>query len=153
MIIDRTQNLSRYDYIPGVKEVIEFLQKNKDFTAIENGKYDLGNGHIVKVSDYDTKEIPEEDIELEVHREFLDLQMVVSGEEFMFFQAIDLGEQVKEYNSVKDVEFYVAEFTNSVELNNGNFALIFPNDLHACCFNTNGVNHVKKLVFKLKLGE
>ncbi len=149
MIVDKISNLSRYDYVPNIQKVIDFLSAN-DVKNMENGKYDLGDECRVAISEYDTKEVPEE-VLLECHREYIDLQMTVAGEEFMFTQSIDEGEEAIPYNDVKDVEFFTASWYNTLCLYDGNFALLFPNDLHNGSFMTDKSEKVKKLVFKLKI--
>ncbi len=149
MISDDIKFLSRYDYIPGVNKAIEFLNTH-DVLTVENGKYDLGDDCVCKVMEYVTHEEPEE-VLLEAHREYLDLQIVVRGTETFLFQAIDLGEPATEYDKKKDVEFYVASYLNSIVLNGTNFALVFPNDLHIGNIVAGEESNVKKLVFKLKI--
>ncbi len=150
MIIDKISNLYRYTYIPGVQKAVDFL-KNNDINTLEKGKYDLGDDCFVKVSTYDTIPLPEGDVSLEVHRNYLDLQIAWTGEEVMYFQALDLGEEDKPYNKEKDVEFFTAPWMHQVVLNSENFALIFPNDLHNGSFDVDKTETVKKLVFKLKI--
>ena len=150
MIIDKISKMDRYAYIPGVQKAVDFL-KNTDLNSLEKGTIDLGDGHSVKVMFYDTKPVPEENISLEAHRNYLDLQMTFGGEETMYFQAIDLGEEDKPYNAEKDVEFFTTSWTNQVVLNPENFALIFPNDLHVGSYDVDGTDSIKKLVFKLKI--
>ncbi len=150
MIIDKISKLERYTYIPGVQKAVDFL-KNNDIASLEKGKYDLGDDCFVKISTYDTIPLPEGDVSLEVHRNYLDLQIAFSGEEVMYFQALDLGEEDKPYNKEKDVEFFTAPWMHQVVLNSENFALIFPNDLHNGSFDVDKTETVKKLVFKLKI--
>ncbi|MBR5439716.1 MAG: YhcH/YjgK/YiaL family protein [Clostridia bacterium] len=149
MIIDSIKNLSRYAYIPNVQKAVDFLA-SIDVNTVENGKYDLGDGCKVNISEYETKETPDE-VVLEAHREYLDIQLTVSGEENFVYQAIDLGEPHTPYNTVKDVEFFTAPWYNTVVLNGTNFALIFPNDLHAGSFTVQDTQKVKKFVFKLRI--
>ncbi|MBR3804925.1 MAG: YhcH/YjgK/YiaL family protein [Clostridia bacterium] len=149
MISDKVKFLSRYDYIPGVSKVVEFLNSH-DVLALENGKYDLGDDCVCKVMEYLTHDEPEE-VLLEAHREYLDLQMVVRGTETFLFQAIDLGEPAISYDKKKDVEFYTAPYHSSVVLDETNFALVFPNDLHVGNVTIEEESNVKKLVFKLKV--
>ena len=78
-------------------------------------------------------------------------QLTIAGEEAMLFQTIDIGEENKAYNPEKDIEFFTAPWTNQVVLDGTNFALIFPNDLHAGSFTVDTPNTVKKFVFKLKI--
>lgn len=150
MIIDNISKMERYAYVPGVQKAVDFL-KNTDLNSLEKGTIDLGDGHCVKVMFYDTKELPEEDVSLEAHRNYLDLQMTFGGEETMYFQAIDLGEEDKPYNPDKDVEFFKTSWTHQVVLNPENFALIFPNDLHVGGYDVEKTDSIKKLVFKLKI--
>lgn len=150
MIIDKISNLDRYTYIPGVQKAVDFL-KNNDINTLEKGKYDLGDDCFVKISSYETIPLPEGDVSLEVHRNYLDLQIAWTGEEVMYFQALDLGEEDKPYNKEKDVEFFTAPWMHQVVLNSENFALIFPNDLHNGSFDVDKTETVKKLVFKLKI--
>ena len=84
MISDSVKFLSRYDYIPGVSKAVEFLNSN-DVLTLENGKYDLGDDCVCKVMEYQTHDEPEE-VLLEVHREYLDLQIVVKGTETFLFR-------------------------------------------------------------------
>ncbi len=149
MIVDKISNLSRYDYVPNIQKVIDFLNNN-DYKNMENGKYDLGDDCRVAISEYETKDIPEE-VLLECHREYIDIQMTALGEEFMFTQSIDDGEEAIPYNDVKDVEFFTASWYNTLCLYDGNFAILFPNDLHNGSFVAESKEKVKKLVFKLKI--
>ena len=149
MIIDKISNLSRYVYIPNVDKAVEFL-KNTDLSQLAVGKYDLGDECRVAVYEYQTKEA-EDEILFEAHREYIDLQMVISGEENLYFQSLDIGEEAKPYNKEKDVEFYTASWYNTLALDGDNFALIFPNDLHMASFEIDEAKDVKKLVFKLKI--
>ena len=58
LIIDKLENLSRYDYVPNVNKAVEFI-KNNNLLTLANGKYDIGDGCYVNVSEYLTKEEPE----------------------------------------------------------------------------------------------
>lgn len=149
MITDKIDKLYRYSYVPGVQKVIDFLA-NTDLNSLEVGSIDLGDECSVKVQHYQTKEEPE-DILLEAHREYLDLQMNYSGSETFIFQAIDLGEEAIPYNSKKDVEFFTAQFFNTMVLDGTNFVIVFPNDLHVGSLVADDVEDVKKLIFKLKI--
>ncbi len=150
MIIDNLANLHRYAYVPNVQKAVDFI-KNNDLSKLEVGKYDLGDDCVLKVSTYETKELNEDAIQFEAHREYLDLQLITTGEELFMFQALDLGENSKEYNPVKDIEFFTTSWYNTVVLNDKNFALIFPNDLHVGGYDAEVKSSIKKFVFKLKI--
>ena len=150
MIIDKIENIERYAYLPFIDKVANFIKEN-DIKTISNGKYDLGDDCYVNVSEYATKEEDEDGLELEAHVNYLDVQLTASGEELLYYQAIELGESIIDYDKAKDVEFFVAEWTNQVTLYPGNMAIIFPNDLHVGGLIADDVQNVKKLVFKLKI--
>ena len=150
MIIDKLENLSRYDYVPNVQKVIDFVT-GKNLNEVVNGKYDLGDECYVNVSEYDAKCEPDDCIELEAHVNYLDVQLASSGDELLYFQSIELGESIIDYDKKKDIEFFTAEWYNSVVLSGNIFALIFPNDLHAGGFTAGGNDKIKKFVFKLKI--
>ncbi len=149
MIVDKISNLSRYVYVPNVQKVIDYLSTTY-LSLVECGSYDLGDECLVKVMTYVTHEEPE-DVLFEAHREYLDLQLIASGEELFLTQAIDVGEEAIPYNKNKDVEFFRTGYYNSLALNTENFIILFPNDLHIGNINADGESSVKKLVFKLKI--
>ena len=149
MITDKISNLNNYSYIPNVDKVINYLKLN-DLSSAELGKYDLGDGCSLKVMEYVTHEEPDE-VLLEAHREYLDLQLVASGEEIFLTQAIELGEEAIDYDKGKDVEFFTTAYCNSIGLDSSNFVIVFPNDLHVGNISLNSDVKVKKFVFKLKI--
>ena len=83
MIIDKIAKLNRYTYVPGVEDVIKFLNDG-GYENLEVGSYKISDVVTLKVQSYLTKEEPEE-LLLEAHREYLDLQMTVSGSEIFLF--------------------------------------------------------------------
>ncbi len=150
MIIDKVANLSRYDYVPHVAKVIEFL-KNNDVKSIEKGVYDLGDECRAVVSEYNTKELGDNEVVFEYHREYIDLQMVVCGEELMYTQSIDDGEEKTPFIEKDDYGLYTASWYNTIGLNEENFIVLFPNDLHGVGYAAVESIGVKKIVFKLKI--
>lgn len=149
MIADKISNLQRYVHVPGVTTVIEFLN-GKDLNSIEKGKYEISDGVILKVAEYVTHE-EDEEVLLEAHREYLDLQLIVKGNEQFLFQAIELGDEAVPYDNKKDVEFFTAQYYSSIALSEGDFVIVFPNDLHVGNVNADGEEAVKKFIFKLKI--
>ena len=150
MIIDKITNLSRFDYVPHISKVIEFL-KNNDVKNLEKGVYDLGDECRAVVSQYTTKEVGDEGVIFEYHREYIDLQMVVSGEELMYTQSIDDGEEKVPFVEKDDYGFYTASWYNTIGLNEDNFIVLFPNVLHGVGYAAVESAEVKKIVFKLKI--
>lgn len=85
----------------------------------------------------------------EYHEEFIDLQLVLKGRETIYF------DHNKDNYSLLDTPkpdvFLIepSELKNSVELCEGSFAVFCTNEPHQALCHPNGVQKVKKAVFKI----
>lgn len=143
MVILQREELGQYNaYIGAV--VSTFCQMYNVLT-IPAGRYDLEDGCYVNVDDYDTRE----NLRYEAHRKFVDVQLMVSGEETILCAPICHGNVIVPYDSNKDVAFYDASMGPYCELllTEGMAAVFHPWDMHAPC-NYSQVRHNRKLVFK-----
>ena len=112
------------------------FEKAFDFikTAIKEnypvGKYEINSKDLyASVQEY-TSKLPC-DAKNEGHRNYIDIQFIVSGEELI--EVCDIGSsQIKtDYNPEKDVEFYHDATNPSVcSLASGEYAIVFPHDIH-----------------------
>ena len=82
MVVDRLENIEKYASLnPLFAQAIEFL-KSHDLNALEVGKTELkGKDLLVNVAQ--TKPKAKEDAKLETHRDFIDIQIPLSGTELM----------------------------------------------------------------------
>ena len=147
MIIDLIANLSKYVQISA--KIADFLANLDVDTQV--GRYELGDGNYVNVETYQTKLINE--AKFEAHKDYIDIQMLLSGEEKIFFHSIDGLIEIAPYNKEKDITFYSADIVGDyVTLNGKNFVLIYPHEAHApqCCVE-GSPKEVKKVVAKLKI--
>lgn len=149
MILDNIKFLSNYSYVKNVDKAVKFLSEN-DCLALEDGQYDLGDQCCCLVSKYLTSDNTNKP-QLEAHREYIDIQLVLSGREVIYIQALELADTIKEYDSNEDYELFTSNYVNTVVLDGSNFVILFPNDLHAGGFDAGDKQEVKKLVFKLKI--
>ena len=82
MIIDRLENLNKYASInPLFAQAIDFLKSN-ELNKLELGKLELKGKDLV-LSVAQTKPKSKEDAKLETHKEFIDIQIPLSGVEVM----------------------------------------------------------------------
>ncbi len=133
MIIDTLNNISLYSHLsPRLAQALQHLAET-DFTQLDVGSYELdGKDIFVIVNDYQTQ--PKETKPFEVHRRYIDVQYVVSGEEE--FGYLPLADQTpsKAYDEQRDfAEFdYQSNQANAafIPLKAGMFALFFPQDIH-----------------------
>ena len=95
------------------------------------GKQEIIDGKLfVIVQEYNTHAPDAE--KLEIHEEFADLQMLLSGRETIFYAPVDGLPCVSAYDAEKDCAFFRADLNKlqPVELYPGNFTIFFPGEGH-----------------------
>ena len=115
----------------------------------EDGRHDVSGDELYyMIQSYDTKSPFE--AKFESHREYIDVQMVISGEEVIRFESTGKLPPCEEYTF--DYELYnMNKDFDSVRLCRGELAIIFPGELHAPCICSEGADRaVRKLVIKIK---
>jgi YhcH/YjgK/YiaL family protein len=158
MILDKIQNRSLYESIHRnfgfAFDMIENAIK-KDLPA---GKYVFEDTSKVKegdlwisVQEYETR--PRAEKKFEGHRDYIDIQFIVSGHEAMEVCDVTRMEEKTEYDAVKDVQFFSPKGESSVlALQAGDWAIFFPDDIHMPGVSPEGENvAVKKIVAKVKI--
>ena len=114
----------------------------------EVGKYEVdGKNIFVMVQEYDTAPIEEK--KFEIHKDYIDIQYIISGEELMGYESIDKLTPMNEYKP--DVQhFFVNKEYDSFVLGAGEFVIFFPGEPHAPGAAANGVpSGVRKIVVKI----
>lgn len=129
------------------KLVFDYLN-NLETNSFIPGKINLSNDVYVTISEYQTKK--EEDVLFESHREYIDLQYVIKGNEYIGLSH-NATENVIPYDAEKDIAFYKANIEKLLSANSEQFFLFFPKDLHQPCITTGECNDVKKIVIKIKV--
>lgn len=105
MVVDTLENLEKYASLnPLFAQAIEFL-KSHDFQTMEIGKTEL-KGKDLLVNIAQTKPKTKEEAKLETHRDFIDIQIPLSGTEIMGYTAAkDCIPADAPYNAEKDITF------------------------------------------------
>lgn len=148
MIIDSLENISNYEGLnPFLPKAIEFIQ-SLDMNDLEIGKIEVdGKNVFAMISDSKLK-TPEQAL-LEVHNNYLDIQIPVSkAEGFGWKERTSLQHQAGDFDTTKDIQFYDDKPTVRFDLMPGNFVIFFPQDAHAPCV---GEGSVVKIVIKVKM--
>ncbi|MBA4410289.1 MAG: YhcH/YjgK/YiaL family protein [Odoribacter sp.] len=149
MILDKLENAACYS---GISENLnigfEFL-KNTDLAALKNGKHEIRGMEIFAlVNEADTKE--DQECQLEAHRNYADIQYIVSGREFIGYAALNDQPVLKEYFPERDIIFFSGE-TKPIYLEAGMFVVFFPQDAHRPGMQVAGPEMVKKVVVKVRI--
>src|SRR5580704_4265576 len=98
MIFDKIENYAIYENIsPLIKKAFEYL-KQTDFSGMENGKYVVDGDDVFAIlQEYDTKN--DAHAKLEAHRKYIDVQYIISGEEFIGVRPLINQAPCKEYDA------------------------------------------------------
>lgn len=151
MIKDNLQHIDYYNYLsPGIYLGLKYL-KSTDFSAMENGKYEVKEGKIYAiVQDYNSK--PESEGKFEAHKKYIDIQFIVKGEEKIGVGKIEDFQETTQYNEEKDIVFLTPKDgvkTDFVKLQPEEYVILTQKDAHMPSIATDSSVHVKKVVVKV----
>ncbi len=152
MIFDSAKNLDFYRNL-GVEgryaKAIDFL-KNTDLENLAPGKYEIdGKNVFANVQEYTT--IPWEEAKYETHRDYSDIQYMISGTETMTYAPIDELNVSVPYNEEKDVVFYDNENPGlKVVAKAGEYMIFNPWDGHKPKAAAGEPAPIKKVIVKIK---
>lgn len=149
MILDTLENISLYSKsLPWLK-AMEFL--NNLEPDCEDGEYEIeGKDVFARVMTYDTKK--QEGALPEAHLKYIDIQVVLSGKELIFWNPLEELEIKTPYDEDSDVAFYGGDSSafSKTLLSPGYFMAFFPEDAHMPSISINETPEtVKKVVVKI----
>ncbi|MDR2814831.1 MAG: YhcH/YjgK/YiaL family protein [Prevotellaceae bacterium] len=145
MIIDHITNAKKYFSLnPRFEKAFGFLINN-DLSKLEERKYEI-DGAEVYATFMVRQGLAPEAAKHEAHNRYIDIQACVSGSETFGWSFRPDCKNVKvEYNPEKDIIFYADKPDSYVEIKPGQFAVFFPEDVHAPLI---GNGEIKKVVVK-----
>ena len=152
MIFDNIKNAKQYFSLgEGIKKGFEFILNN-DLNSLECGKYEISDGIYANVQELETK-MPHE-AKFEAHRQYIDIQYVILGEERMDFSLIENFQTQIAYDEQKDVEFLSlkedALCPNTINVKQTDFAIFYPQDAHAPMLSASDKQiNIKKVIVKI----
>jgi YhcH/YjgK/YiaL family protein len=149
MIIDVIANAGKYTSIhPLFAKAFEYIQ-SQNLTTMEVGKYDINNGLKASVSDKNGLTVAESIAKFECHNQNIDIQLCINGKEQIGWKPRSNCIFPKgDYQEEKDVLFYNETPDTYFQLTDGQFAIFFPEDVHAPMISE---GRVKKMVIKVKI--
>ena len=152
MIYDNLSSWRRYVPHRNASEFCQAIEFLRTFTPdIADGKHVLKEGLIyASVQEYTPKKLAEGAIEY--HEEFIDLQTLLAGSEYIYYSPIaDLKEKTP-YDPEKDCAFceFDPQLATACKLEPGNFAILYPGEGHMPCIEcSENPGTVKKVVLKI----
>jgi len=149
MIIDTLGNASKYYSLhPLFEKAFEFIHTTELANA-PDGKSGIAEGlnAIFSTAPGKTKEASL--AKFECHDKNIDIQFCIEGIETIGWKPRERSVIPNgDYNGEKDVRFFSDEPDSFFQLRNGQFAIFFPEDVHAPMI---GDGVIKKLVLKVKI--
>ena len=149
MIYDNLSNVAIYAGISeDLKLGLEYLQNLTP--DVEKGVYHLSPRVRAIVSEYDTK--TENEYGYEAHREYIDIQFLLSGSEKICSLPLEYLQETQAYKAEIDAAFYkeASMRPQEVVIGGGYFAVYFPQDGHMPGLCADTPAPVKKVVVKVK---
>lgn len=143
MIIDSIENADKYSAAhPLFAKAFDFI---RNASNLQNGKYEIdGDNMFAMISDNDLRE----DGELEAHKKYIDIQVVLSGTEIFRCSPVSKCKNIsKSYDDRSDILFYKDKPTIEYVANEGMMSIFFPQDAHAPLI---GNGKVHKIIIKVK---
>jgi YhcH/YjgK/YiaL family protein len=149
MIVDSLQNAAKYFSLhPKFKEAFEYVNQN-DIGQLEEGAFEIADGLkvIVIVGEGATKE---ESIKgFECHDQNIDIQISIKGPETFAWKPREKCVSPNgDYSDERDVRFFHDKPDMFFELQEKQFAILFPTDVHAAMI---GEGTLKKIVIKVRV--
>ena len=148
MISDKIENITKYNIFTA--KVSNFL---KSLTPdVATGHYEIDDTAYANIDVYQTRDI--DLCKFEAHKKYIDIQMLLSGEERLDYTHVDGLIVSKEYDPERDVMFFKnsEEPFDTVSLTPFKFAVLYPYEAHRPQMNISGISKkVKKVVVKIKV--
>lgn len=149
MIIDTLTNASKYSSLhPLFATAFDYIKQN-DIANLPDGVSEISEGLKLIVNTANGKTAEASLAKFECHDKNIDIQVCVKGLETIAWKPREKClTQNGTYNPEKDVSFFSDVPDMSFQLTDGQFAIFYPEDVHAPMI---GEGEIKKLVFKVKI--
>lgn len=121
--------------------------KNNDFDALPLGKIEIEDGLFIMNNDINGT--PREKQPLEMHREYIDVHILLKGNEEIGIKPTgEIEHYTKEYDSASDCALSDDTPRYYINLKPGEFCIVYPEDAHAPAI---GYGPIRKLIGKVRV--
>lgn len=149
MIIDLLENAATYESLgEGFARAFAYLRSGRPATDPVGSHRLDGDNLYVNVEEYTSK--PIEQGRFEAHRQYADVQYVVTGCERMGYAPLDVVKVVEPYDARRDVAFFTGQGV-MLRVPAGTFTVFLPQDAHMPCIADGSPAPVRKVVVKIRI--
>lgn len=147
MILDHIDHIGNYIGISKNLDDAIFLIQNQKLETAELGKVTINEDQLFYlVQAYEPKSFDK--VNLEAHLKYIDLQLMVEGDEMMAYGNINALQLQTPYNESIDAQFFSGE-VQKIHVKKDYFAIFFPHDAHQPGLAIEEARSVKKVVVKI----
>ena len=148
MIYDRFENLNLYCR-PGTRLHRALVYARDVACSVADGRTDIdGERLYASVATYETG--PREERRFEAHRKYIDVQVLLEGEESIDVSLDKDLPTLEAYDEKRDVMFLKPpEHVASLPMNPGYFVVFYPHDVHRPGCHLQEKRRVRKIVMKV----
>ena len=134
-----------YNISSNLKAGFEWI-KNNDLKNMADGRYEISEMIYANLQSYLTKD----DAPYEAHRDYIDIQFMISGEELSGVTDYSNCTTTEKYNKEKDIEFLQCNAKEEYyKIKEGEFFVFFPHDSHKPAIKVRENKNVKKVIVKV----
>ncbi|WP_318378032.1 YhcH/YjgK/YiaL family protein [Enterobacter sp.] len=150
MIVGNIHNLQ--SWLPQeLAQAIEYVKQNVT-DATPTGKHDIDGSRLFFLLSEDMTQ-PFAERRAEYHARYLDIQIVLKGQEGMTFSTLPHGTPDTDWLADKDIAFLPAgEQEKTVVLSEGDFVVFYPGEVHKPLCTVGEAAQVRKVVVKMLVG-
>lgn len=148
MILSTLSQADRYAALhPLFARAFDYI-RDTDLFAVAPGRYNIVGEDLIAI----VEQVPgktKEMAKLECHRRYIDIQLVLEGDEQMGWKPLaDCLNPVSEHSAEKDIQFFRDAPASWIATPPGAFCIFFPEDAHAPLVST---GQIRKVIFKVAL--
>jgi len=149
--IDKVQFAQQYHLNKAFWDKAFAYLKQTNLQTLANGRYAIDGDNVYAI----VTEAPSKDYDktaFESHRNYIDLQFVIRGEENMGKAPLSAVTVNKPYSESADIAYYTGN-GKIYTIPQNNFIIFFPSDAHRPNITPGGNKVVKKIVIKIRVAK
>lgn len=148
MIVDKFCNIRKYESL--IDNLDCGLKAIENVDKLEIGRYEFDKGYFL-IQEGNT--IPLDEGLFETHKKYIDVQIIVDGQEEIAWLPLDELRQENIYDEVSDKQKFKGDHLHHMTITKDMFWVAFPWDGHQAISHVDNKHHYKKIVLKLLIEE
>ena len=146
MIFSALSQSSRYAALhPLLQRAFDYI-RDTDLFALAPGRYSIVGDDLFAIVEQ-AQGKAQEMAKLEAHRKYIDIQLVLEGDEQMGWKPLaDCLNPASEHSEEKDIRFFRDAPASWIAVPPDHFCIFFPGDAHAPLV---GSGQIRKVIFKV----